>query len=284
MLLLLLACAPDPADSGADGAVEDTAVKDTAETGDTAAASPWEPPALSCTLVDPRSVDLATLSPLTNLYGPSFLDPVVLSTYFEAYAEDWGCPAVRSTEWVETWSGSCTTDGMTWAGAWTTTAWGGSVGEAYQAESGVAVRYTDRYYTGYDVAYDGISAWARDEDGAETIERDFRLSLGGYEHPERGGSWDVTTLERYVYGASYTMDGRYSAVPDEGEPGDYCLFAEAFRDRSCDLEPWGGWVLVGAETLVVTWDPHVTCDGCGAATLDGVPVGEVCDDFLAWVY
>ncbi|MES2644313.1 MAG: hypothetical protein V4850_32810 [Myxococcota bacterium] len=275
-MFLLLAC-------GLDKPPNDTNLtNDSRDTGDTDLPAAWEPPALECNLTDPRHVDAATLSSLTSLYGPNHRDVFMLSLDFNDYARDWGCPTAATGDGTETWSGACVTDGVSWEGRWTHTEAYGGDGNEYEAEEGDSVHYVDSYLSWYDVAFDGISAYTQDASGAASIDRHFRLDLRGYPFPERGGVWDVQTVETFVPGVSYTMHGRYDATPDEGEPGEYCLIAEAYPDTSCAEEPWGGWMLVGDATLVVTWTPQV-CDGCGTATLDGVAIGEVCDKFLARV-
>jgi hypothetical protein len=274
-MLLLLACVSDKPDTN-----DTDPTNDSGDTVDTDRPAAWEPPALACDLVDPRHVDAATLSSLSSLYGPDFVDLVILYTYFDEYAEDWGCPTAATAGVAKTYSGSCLTDGVSWGGRWTHTQSVSSDGYEYAAEEGESVHYVDFDLTWYDVTFDGISAYSLDPSGESTLERDFRLDLRGFDFPERGGVWNARTLERYVPGVGYTLDGKYDAAPDAGEPGEYCLFAEAFPDTSCAEEPGGGWMVVGDATLVVTWSPEV-CDGCGTATLDGVPIGEVCDRFLA---
>jgi len=284
MLLLLLACATDKTSADADDSdvALDTVDTDAGDTDDTdPPPAPWVPPDLTCPLVNPRPVDVAT--PLGDLYGPDFLDLLILGSYAEDFEREWGCPTGTLDDGVERWSGDCETEEVSWAGRWTHV-WGeGADGSTYESSEGEAAHYVDRSLTGCEVTFDGVSAYVQDEAGVETMDRTFGLDLRGYDYPERGGLWNVDMHERYVPGGPTTMDGYYDAVPDAGEPGDYCLFVESYAAAECDAEPWGGLVVVGDATLIVTWDPDVTCDGCGDATLDGVPVGRVCDTFLAWV-
>ena len=78
-----------------------------------------------------------------------------------------------------------------------------------------------------------------------------------------------------------TWVARVSAEPASGTSGDFCI-DEALTDTEACGEGVGWTVLRGEQTAMVLWDGDVSCDGCGALYVDGVPSGSWCRSGRWW--
>lgn len=224
----------------------------------------WEAPTFACTLS--RPLDVRVLPALDALYGPGALDVATLFFDAKSYAGSEGCPEERIEGETTTLTGDCTGEWNTWSGTWV------ELDAAEDWTNTMAVQVVD---DGNGDAYalsGSMDAW--EAAGEFRLDRRFSWSMGGF---GRGldGDWRVDVHEEQD-ADGWRLSGLYD-VEGEEVSGDYCLVVEE-TVSDCELEPAGGWVVQGAERLVVTFDPDAACDGCGVATVDGAPVGQVCTD------
>ncbi|MDP2315351.1 MAG: hypothetical protein Q8P41_20810 [Pseudomonadota bacterium] len=254
----------------------DTAGVDSADTG--SGMDAWEPVLPVCDLVAPFVVTDGAIPAFWRLYGPDFIHLASLRTYLDHYVEDRGCPTrTEDTEGNVVYEGSCTSDDYVYEGRWTSSAAVGADGVRYEAEAAEGVDFADAYFIDLEVTADGFVRYQDEGVGTpSSLERDLALELHGYDEGI-DGTWYVRSIEERTAGQDYIVSELYvDALPDEGLTGDYCITRDTRPIPECDLEPWGGWVLQGSATAVITFDPEVACDGCANVTIDGEDAGELC--------
>lgn len=238
----------------------------------------------------------------------------VWQSYLAATATaDAYCPAVYTGPEATYWFDQCTdSSGTSYAGYGYVIAYDDLPNEDYSMTArglfSVATVDTasgDRFESG------GSASWLVATNSGELPHTYYQSAINGsftWTGPEADGTWmhsglvpDLTVTAAwvpdngfgdsaqlvYLQGALSGMAGAHTALSFEG-----FRLATATLGSACELEPSG---VISLRLEDGTWvdvlfdgptdeDPAVgpgICDGCGAATWRGEPVGEVCADFSA---
>lgn len=205
-----------------------------------------------------------------------------------------GCPAFTPTRPGETrWEGDCTSErGATfdgWAVSWWDRDVRGDDGEdcATRLFFFGFLRVTDPTGVPFDAWGTVEESDCTDETGLRRLDARFD---GDFAWPlAEGTPYAAPRPVALSWAVEEAGSARRLLLGGEVEGGDEVValsFAELGFDpaATCTLEPTGAvdlWDLDGAR-YQVRFDPDGACDGCGAASSEGVALGSVCVDLEGW--
>jgi hypothetical protein len=295
LVVVLVAGCPAPGDAPESEAPADSAPVDTVpdpsdwsyedpgETAGTAVAADLEA-ALAVMLEDARGRD-------PSVWMGSYLDQLRWGTG--------GCPEFAPTRPGEVrWEGECTSDRKASFDGWAVSWWDREVVGAGGEDCATILfffgflRITDPGGTAFDAwgtvgeqdcvddagvrsvraAFDGDFAWPTAEGRPWQADAPVSWTWSVEEAAEKDGGAVALVLG----GGAEALGGPIVA----GELVDLRFD----RTAACLTEPSGSarfWDAAGAG-YVLSFDPELACDGCGAASSLGVSIGTVCQDWTPW--
>ncbi len=257
----------------------------------------WQPPPDERVLLTPAELEVALDE---TIAATRALRPRTVTDAFDAamtHREE-GCPAYETNGPQTAVAGDCTTaDGWAWYG----------VGQLSHIEDfHIVLGEIDAWHrvwdystgnvrvVGPDARYELLGySWYRDYD-TDAGARAIRGELWGEFEVEGDGAfadgWIARDrgVELYVdlVEAEGGWDGTWTVGVSrlDGVAWAYVYdFALSSAAGGCTAEPAGAVEILDAAGTwyEVAFDGDVACDGCGAAAVDGAPLGEVCADFSA---
>lgn len=192
-----------------------------------------------------------------------------------------GTGTPRGFTWEED---RCPCAGASWGGPCSTsTDWYvvGCFDSEYGGSGGGGATYTTwgLAYSGPDAALTYLADGFAGHGGGASSFSEFREQFVSF--GELALSYDgirVRDGNLDLDGAWPDSTGIYLRIVEDHElpSGDLCLTSDLYDVEGCAIEPHGSFRVQGQEDVVVTFEGDVSCDGCGAVTIDGVTSGEFC--------
>lgn len=291
-LLLLLACAGP---EGSESTAPADSPADTVESAGDSLPSPWgyEDPGPPVGELAPEQLAEALAEAFDDARGR---DP---GAWMRLYLEQlsWatgGCPAFTPTRPGETrWEGDCTSDRGAAFDGWAVSWWDRDVrGDAGEDCATMLfffgfLRITDPGGVPFDAWGTVGETDCTDEAGVRRLEATVD---GDFSSPLAEGTPWATGRPAALTWTVEEDGGARRLVLGGGLEGGAEVVALSFVDlgfdagAACALEPEGAvelWDVQGARYRV-DFDPTGACDGCGAASSEGVALGSVCVDVEPW--